>query len=109
MKNILKRIPPFSSIWIRKCIKEHYSNILKPNCYITEISTYVANRTCEGWNVYVQITHPKIDSYISTTWTNGFIFVLDSGEIVGELNSQDDCCFNNDILTEAKKIIEEEK
>lgn len=109
MNNILKRIPPFSSIWIRKCIREHYSRILKPNCYIIEISTFTASRGCEGWKVYVKVNHPRTGLYIPSTWTNGYIFVLDSGKISGELNSQDHCCFNNDILMEAEKIIREKK
>ena len=109
MNNILKRIPPFSSIWIKKCVRKHYSKILKPNCHIVEIETFVATRTAEGWKVYIKAIHPKIGSYMSNTWTNGYIFVLDSGQIAGEINSQEDCCFNNDILTEANNIIKEGK
>lgn len=107
MINILKRIPPFSSIWIRKCIRKHYSKILKPNCYIKTISTFTAERGFEGWTVYVEVIHPMVGKYYPRNWTNGKIFVLDSGKIVGELNAQDDCCFNTDLLTEANNIIKE--
>lgn len=106
MFNFLKRVPPFSSIWIKKQINKEFNKIALLNTYITKISTLTAERINNGWEVYVKIKYPITNIYDTLGWTSGFIYVLDKGKVdFSPIIDLKDCFYSKSIIDEAMDIL----
>lgn len=105
----LKIFPPFSSYWIKKCIKKEFNKIAKPNVRISDINTFVAERSLEGWDVYVKIRYPKSwDKYLVSGWTCGNVFVCDTGKVNFQgIIEYDKVFYAKSIIDEASSILRE--
>lgn len=107
MLNFIKRIPPFSSYWIKQCVIKEFKKIAKPEVYLEEIYTFVADRMFQGWKVYCKINYPiDWDEFIRMGWTNGYVIIYDNGIVdFSGIIQCEKIFYSKSIVDEAKDII----